>query len=40
MMMMMIFLQFDNVATAYQFYNAIHDSINCSNGASSPEVPI
>jgi len=35
-----LFLQFDNVATAYQFYNAIHDSINCLNDALSPEAPI
>jgi len=35
-----LFLQFDNVATAYQFYNAIHYSINCLNDASSSEAPI
>jgi len=35
-----LFVQFNNVATAYQFYNAIHDSINCLNDALSPEVPI
>jgi len=35
-----LFVQFDNVATACQFYNAINDSLNCLNDASSSEAPI
>jgi len=35
-----LFVQFDNFATACQFYNAIHDSLNCLNDASSSEAPI
>jgi len=35
-----LFVQFDNVATACQFYNAIHDSPNCLNDASSSETHI
>jgi len=33
-------VQFDNVATACQFYNAIYDSLNCLNDASSSEAPM
>jgi len=33
-----LFVQLDNVAC--QFYNAIHDSLNCLNDASSSEAKI
>jgi len=35
-----LFVQFDNAATACQFYNAIHDSLNCLNDALSSEAPM
>jgi len=35
-----LFVQFDNVATACQFHNAIYDSLNCLNDASSSEAPL
>jgi len=35
-----LFVQFDNVATARQFYNAIHGSLNCLNDPSSSEAPM
>jgi len=35
-----LFVQFDNVATACQFRNALHDSLNCLNDALSSEVPL
>jgi len=35
-----LFVQFDNVTTACQFYNAILDSLNCLSDALSSEASI